>query len=96
MITKQMIVQRANEVRGQLDDTTAPIERLMNDHDVVVAVWQDPDEPDGVGTYVVKGRKLLAETHLSGQSRGVEWTAIPCIEYEQAVALEQMLGNKYN
>jgi hypothetical protein len=95
MITNKMIVAKANEVRPQLDDTMEPIKRLIDNHDLVFAVWQDRSQPDGVGTQIIKGRKTLTEVFTSGQSARVRWTAIPCIEEAQAVALQQVLGDTY-
>jgi hypothetical protein len=94
MITTEMIVEKANEVRLLLDGAMAQIQRLINDNDLVFAVWQDRTAPQGVGTDIIKGRKLLAEISLSGQPRTLKWTAIPCVEYEQAVALRQYIGDQ--
>jgi hypothetical protein len=68
----------------------------MDAADLVFAVWQDRTQPDGVGLRVVKGIPLLGEVFTTQQTKGVSWQAIPCIEEAQAVALQQVLGDRLN
>jgi hypothetical protein len=95
MITLEMIVHRANEVRQYLDGMMAPVKRLVYDNDLVFGVWQDLAEPEGDGTHIIKGRAVFAELVASGQSQNVRWTAIGCIEAEQAIALQRHIGDKF-
>jgi hypothetical protein len=37
------------------------VKKNIDANDLVVAVWQDPSEPLGVGTLIIKGRRLLRE-----------------------------------
>jgi hypothetical protein len=63
----------------------------VDDAKVVVGVWQDADEPDGVGMYVKGDRKL--RTVITEQKTGTfRVAAIPCECYEQAVALKEVAG----
>ena len=50
-----------------------PVERIGRDHDVVLGVFDDPTESEGVGFYVIKGIRQLealaaadASLHPSG------------------------------
>ena len=54
MITNEIIVHKANQVGPILDGTMAPVRRLVNDNDLVVPVWQDLSEPEGVGTFIIR------------------------------------------
>ena len=77
-----------------LDGTTGPIKKLFDEAEIVVGVWQDPNEQHGVGYLVLKGEKLLRECFASGENLTARTTAIPCECYEQAVAAKQVFGGR--
>ena len=89
---KAKIVEMANAVQPLLDGSMQPIEALLNANDIVFAVWQGADEPDGVGFRVVKGQRRLMAITTSNKAEPLKMTAIPCISLEQAVALQQVAG----
>src|ERR1700683_4002040 len=47
------------------------VETIVADAEVVIGVWQDPREPNGVGLHVIKGlRHLMTATDKCGPARG--------------------------
>jgi hypothetical protein len=59
---------------------------------VVVAVWQDSAELEGVGALVVKGTNLLRDIVATGVSQRRGITAIACTDYAQAEALRRHMA----
>jgi hypothetical protein len=67
---------------------------IVADNDIVVAVWQDIAEPNGVGLLVVRGANMIREIVASGvTATGVKVSAVPCCDYAEAVTLWQVLGD---
>jgi hypothetical protein len=91
---KSRLVTIANANRKALDGTTAPIKRIFEENHIVIGVWRDPNDANGVGFLVLKGGRLLHEVRTGGQSRPARTSAIPCTCYEQAVAAKQMFGER--
>jgi hypothetical protein len=89
---KSRLVTLANANRKIMDGTTGPIRRIFAENHIVIGVWQDPKDANGVGFLVLKGGKLLYDARTSGQSRPARASAIPCTCYEQAVAAKQAFG----
>ncbi|MBR0749106.1 hypothetical protein JQ582_34765 [Bradyrhizobium japonicum] len=91
-LSPAMLVAMANANRTLLDGTTAPVRQIIESNDVVVAVWQDFDQPLGMGTLIIKGAAMLR--NISANNAGVRCrvTAVPSDSYEQAVALLKVLG----
>jgi hypothetical protein len=90
---KEQWVAKANWIaENVLDGTMEPVRRLIEESEIAVAVWQDADEPDGVGFYIIKGDRLLRTIISENKGRKAVWTAIPCECYEQAVALKDFAG----
>ena len=91
---KAHFVEMANELTasGLLDGTMVPVLKLIDRTDIVVAVWQDAQEPDGVGMLIVKGDRALLTIVADAQTKAVTMAAIPCICAEQAIALKEVAG----
>jgi hypothetical protein len=70
------------------------VKSILADNEIVLAIWQDPSEPDGVGMLLVKGRNKLREAIMSNVAINVKTSAVPCVCYEQAIALRETLGHK--
>jgi hypothetical protein len=93
-----MFVDIANEVGNELaalpDDQARwrHVRDLVDRHEVVIGVWQDAAEPDGVGQMIIKGDRLLRAIGAGDTGRFTSISAIPCIQAEQAVALKQVAG----
>ena len=59
---------------------------LINEHDVVVAVWLDPSSPNQFDMMPIKGRMPSSTEEL----RAVDITAIACNNPDQAIGLSIM------
>jgi hypothetical protein len=97
-LTKRDLVARANAVHeelGALPDDEARwqyVKSLVDTSDVFIGVWQDADYPNGVGTYIIKGDRLLRGVIANNKGQSVRFAAIPCECLEQAIALKQGAG----
>ncbi len=90
---KTTIVDAANRVAAQLNGCGIDeIRQLVDANEIVFGVWQDRLEPDGVGMMPIKGQQLLRVVVASGKSLRVNLTAIPCTCIEEAMALQQVVG----
>ena len=89
---KSKLIAIADANREAMDGTTGPIKRIFADNHIVIGIWQDPNEPNGVGFLVLKGGNLLREVRKSGKGWPARTSAIPCTCYEQAVAAGQVFG----
>jgi hypothetical protein len=89
---KSKLVTLADANRKAMDGTTGPIKRIFEENHIVIGVWQDPDNANGVGFLVLKGGKLLHDVRTTGKSRPTRTSAIPCSCYEQAVAAKKVFG----
>jgi hypothetical protein len=77
------LVELANKNRG-LDYSA-----LIDEHQVVVAVWPSPDAP-GMGFLTLKGAEhLLAQARRGAKKIRTTMTAIPCTNQEHARLLQQ-------
>jgi hypothetical protein len=88
------LVDLANRNEETMDGTMGPVRRIVAEGDVVFAVWQDPEEEYGVGSLVVKGAKLLKEIVASRTGQAMRIDAVKCTCTEQAIALQQVLGDR--
>jgi hypothetical protein len=103
-LDKSAIVDLANESRALMDGTIEPVKRIIEENEVVFGVWQDDDEPDGVGILLIKGQRRLGALAESGKpaptgaerltlpAAVMKVSAIPCLCLEQAEAARLTLG----
>jgi hypothetical protein len=89
---KARLVAMANANESVMDGTMTPVRRLVDGADIVFAVWQDHEEPDGVGTLLVKGQAALRRCVAPGVPFPAVQTAIKCINVAQAYALAEVCG----
>jgi hypothetical protein len=70
---KQRAVEMANRHHAAMQGMTKKqamqfVKEILAENELVVAVWQDPDEPDGVGMLLIKGKPgsnmTTTNTHL--------------------------------
>jgi hypothetical protein len=59
------IVRRANENQALMDGTMQPVLSIMDAADIVVAIWQDMNQPPSIGLRVVKGHLLLQKQNFT-------------------------------
>jgi hypothetical protein len=96
----QAFVTMSNKVQKQLsgmsgEDAFQTIKDIVENADVVFALWQDESEPNGVGVLMIKGDPNLLEIIASGRAT-CKIAAIPCTERAHAEAARASLGNKLN
>ena len=72
--------------RELMDGTAGPIERLIEQGDVVYGVWLDKTKPAGIDFEVLKGIGVLETRRASG----VRKTVVPCGSREQAIMIRTM------
>ena len=72
--------------RELMDGTAGPIERLIEQGDVVYGVWLDKTKPAGIDFEVLKGIEVLEKRRASG----VRKTVVPCGSREQAIMIRTM------
>jgi hypothetical protein len=94
----ERITDQANELRAKLL-VMAPrgmgaVIRGIAENDVVVAVWQRPTEPYGIGWLVIKGHQVLREMSTMALSMRARVFVVVCVEEEQAIALLEMHGER--
>lgn len=82
----------ANSNRAQMDGTMGPVQKIIEQGDVVLAVWQDYTRPFGIGALTVKGAAILRNTSANNTALSCRANAIPCGSFEQAVALQEKCG----
>ena len=87
------ITRRLVEMANANGATMRPVMELIDANDVVVGVWRDSTQPDGVGLLVVKGTNRLRAIVAIGASTECSITAIKCATFEHAEALRQNAGN---
>ncbi|TIR21806.1 MAG: hypothetical protein E5X33_12130 [Mesorhizobium sp.] len=91
----ERLVNLANRAAPEIDETMASVRRVMAKGEVVFGVWQDKSQPFGVGVRCVKGHNRLREISQGTEAK-LRIVAIPCVEEAQAVALEQIEGDRVN
>jgi hypothetical protein len=75
--------------RDQMDGTTGPIRRLIDEGDVVYGVWPDAIKPHGIDYGVLKGGELLEKS--SGRVVVLpRESVVPCQSRDQALRIRAM------
>lgn len=63
--------------------------KIIDENEVVFAIWQDETKPRNVGWRCVKGTDRLSEIVLTGEANTMRTSAISCKGEAQAVELEE-------
>jgi hypothetical protein len=74
-------------------DAADYVKRVIADAPPVFGVYQDAGSPNGVGMYVIKGKRELLASVAAGLPIQILVNAIPCIEREQAMAAAEVYGD---
>ena len=93
-------VAAAERVRQHLLTLPAPdratyVEDLIEKSDDVFGLWLDPTERFGIAVHVIKQGPTIAAFRASQEPLPLSdenIAYIPCIDYEQAVALQKTMG----
>jgi hypothetical protein len=79
------LVEQANRI--------ALARKWVDDADLVIGVFNDHEEPYGVGLHIIKGQRLIttvvAEQSLKSDIRQL---CLPCNCLEEAIAIQRELG----
>ena len=89
----EYIIRKADENQSTLrevdkDQRFGVVLSILDESDIVVAIWRDQNQPRGVGCRVVKGQ-LFVRDAIDGEPIPEKLTGIWCVGNEQAAALEQ-------
>ena len=70
------------------------VKGIIKENDIVFGVFNEKTSPAGWAYEIIKGEQDLALISSTKRSTELKTAAIPCIEWEQAVALKQMFVRK--
>jgi hypothetical protein len=97
---KRLMVDKANKHREamEMEDMSGRqamqyVEGIVDGAMIVFGVFPDAESPDGVGMHIIKGSRELQSVMASGRAKVVAIDAVPCIQLEQSIAAEQVLGD---
>jgi hypothetical protein len=68
------------------------IRKMLKQHEVVFAVWEDLDDPDGLTVMLVKGEVPLANARDQGGLNCDFRASFLCNDYEEAAEIRQRYG----
>jgi hypothetical protein len=88
------LVAMANANNALMDGAMAPIRSLVDKHDVVVAIWQDSRQPEGVGVKIIKGVPIIEVAAAAEEDVQCRVTAIKCVDRQQAMGLSLLWGER--
>ena len=80
----QSIIREADK-----DQRVGALLSVLDEADIVVAIWRDQNQPRGVGYRVVTGQLLMEKSIEREEPIPAELTGIWCVGEEQAADLEQ-------
>ena len=88
------IIRKADENQSVIggadkDQRTGVFLSILDEADVVVAIWRDQNQPRGVGYHVVTGQLFLQASIERKEPVPTTLTGIWCVGEEQAAALDQ-------
>lgn len=90
----EMANDRQNRMRGMSDEAAMQhVKNVVAANQIVIGVWQDATIPSGVGMHIIKGNRTLSAIIASGVPENARISAVPCPNYEQALAAEKVLGD---
>lgn len=73
---------------------TALLEKIIEDSDICLGVFNDPDSPQGWNHLIIKGTHALKQNARNGPSEELKLAAISCRDPEEAHAMKQVLAKK--
>ena len=71
----------------------AALQRLVDGHCLVFAVWDKPESEFGLGSLIIKGEGELDVAIHTGILKNLSWTAIRCHSGLEALAIKTSLGD---
>ncbi|MEH2476213.1 hypothetical protein V1281_002617 [Nitrobacteraceae bacterium AZCC 2161] len=92
-LTIPMLVRMANANISPENGLPA-VQRLIDDAELVVAIWQDWTQPFGVATLIIKGDNIFREAVAEQRTLEAKISSIRCIDAAQAFALLDICGHR--
>lgn len=92
---KLRMVELANANNDQMSGSMEDIWQIIDQKEVVFALWQDAKEPDGVGMLIVKGATRVRQIAEGAAAAECAVSAIKCLDAEQAAALAQLSATRH-
>ncbi|MEY9748594.1 hypothetical protein ABIF65_007968 [Bradyrhizobium japonicum] len=89
----QELVAMANANIPLMDGTIDPFVTIIDENDVVFAVFEDSEFEDGIGFLIIKGAALLVD---NGYRLPDRTDAIPCTSRKQAFAIQDVFGEPFS
>jgi hypothetical protein len=89
---KTKLVDIAKSNMRLLDGTAGPLRRIFEESELLIGLWNEPQEKDGVGILVLKGDKVLREIITNRKNLLLRTSAVRCDSYAEAVAIKELLG----
>lgn len=83
---------RANRYVGA-NLTEDELRRIFQENIVVFAVWNDPDEPGGLGALIVQGQHALDRIVEGAEIDDLAFTALPCRSRNEADELRRLYAS---
>jgi hypothetical protein len=95
---KRAMIDEANERTAEMRGMTskqkgAYVRGVIENANLVYGVYQDAAAPDGVGMYIIKGRRELEASVASRKTVQLLTTAVACDCLERAVAAARVFGD---
>jgi hypothetical protein len=89
----QSLIAMSDANQQSMDGTTKPVQKIIDENDVVFGVWNDPESRCGVGFHIIKGGHLLNEIIGAGKSQQHKTSAVYVDNFEMAEAARLTLGD---
>jgi len=91
----EYIIRKADENQSTLrevdkDQRFGVVLSILDESDIVVAIWRDQNQTRGVGCRVVTGQLLMRKSIEEKEPIPAKLTGIWCVGDEQAASLEQI------
>jgi hypothetical protein len=84
-------IEKIDAARGK-EGAVETVRKMIEGATVVIGVFQDMDEPFGVGIHVIKGQRLMKSVLADGTTRRARTECIACRSLEEAVAAQKVFG----
>ena len=94
---KRAFLERVAQKANETDVVDADgLRQLVDHHDLVWGVWNDPQSECGVACGIIKGEGALQVGIHTGVPQNMAWTAVKCRNAEETEAMRQVFGDKSN
>jgi hypothetical protein len=71
--------------------------KLFDEAELVFGVWDDPQQPVGIGFLLIKGRNVIGlgkdEAAVQGEYGPLRIAVVPCLDEKLALATQEIFGD---